>query len=370
MKPTVKLVTFTHEPVASVYHVWEASKTDGPIPSVEEIKASPELAQKAQDLFWQVIRQRIPVGEHINFVFMLEGVSISFREQMVRHRVGVKVGDRIGLDIIPDLDQSSWWSQSMRIQDMGAFAKRGLYRVPETLAGKTCPEHWGITSAEKIPADKLATVTSEGKINVLERESAPAEEIFREAMDNAQRAYAMLVAAGVPMEDAREVIPLGAQHRISWALNLQTLLHVLGKRGCWILQLGLWGPIIEGMVKALADGVHESFRTLLAPPCVDAHDKFSSCLYPVENQRRIDGRDDHPVCPLYICRDMDAEEQLGSGGRMGEEGEEFYRLPFRKRQPAITQLRLPRTAEMEERAESYRRLWGHDPYLWDKEFAK
>lgn len=344
MKPQIKLVTYTGSPVESVYHLWEASKVDGHVPSIEEIKDSPVLMEKARKLFWQVIHQQIPVGEHISFVFMLENVSVSFREQMVRHRVGTKVGDRIGVDIIPDLATSSWWSQSMRIQDMGLFASRGMYRVPDTLTGKVCKGHCEGT---------------DGGLTYNHKQSATAEEVFREAMDSAQQAYNRLVQAGVPLEDAREVIPLGAQHRISWALNLQTLLHVLGKRGCYILQLGLWGPIIEGMIHELVAKVDPSFQTLLAPPCVGADGKFNSCIYPVENERRLDGRDAHSLCPLYVCRDEAAEKVL-AGRSSG-----FFSLPLTQRPAALSQLHLPMEKEMMERAEGYRKLWVHDPFLWD-----
>lgn len=345
MLPKVKLITYTMHPIESVYHVWEASKNDGDVPTVAEIRDSPELRKKANSLFWEVIHQKIPVGEHVAFVFVLEGVSVSFREQMVRHRIGLKVGDNFGVDIVPDLASSSWWSQSMRIQDMGQFATKGMYRAPESLQAAR-------------------------SIHIGNGDSMTAESYFKMTMETIQRAYNELVRAGVPMEDAREVIPLGAQHRISWALNLQTLLHVLGKRGCWILQLGLWGPIIEGMVNALAETVDESFRGLLAPPCINSQDKFTDCLYPVENHRRIDERDAHPVCPLYVCRDSDAEQRLSRSASATPAGEEFYKLPLLKRPAALVELGLPRTRQMLLRAESYRKLWAHDPFLWNKEFSK
>lgn len=334
MNVKVELVSGTAHPIETVYHVWEASKTDGPVPSVEEIVRTPALQNKARELFWQVIRQKIPVGEHIGFIFMLSNVSVSFREQMVRHRVGVKVGDRIGTDIVPDLDQSSWWSQSMRIQDMGHFASRMQYRIPKTLDGKKV-------------SHPLAT---------------NAKELWHNTMDSIELAYNALVHAGVPMEDARDIIPLGAQHRISWALNLQTLLHVLGKRGCWILQLGLWGPIISGMISELVAKVDSSFQELLVPPCINTKSQFSTCLYPVENQRRLDGQDDHPVCPLFVCRDPAAEKAFQESA-VNSNG--FFQTPVKHRPQVLVKLGLHRFDELLERAEEYRVLWGHDPYLWD-----
>jgi len=214
-QPKVTLMTWTMNPLETVYAVWMASKTEDELVSPFDVKTSVPQ-DEVEKLFRAVIAQRIPIGEHVDFVFMLENVSVSWREQAVRHRIGTLPSpERIGADIvmvdrIPDLPDSSWWSQSMRIQDMSHFAQTGMYRLPDT-------------------------VVKAGK---------EAELLFKDTMNDIERAYAALVKAGVPMEDARELIPLGAQHRISWRLNIGSLQHIVGKRGCWILQLGIWGQVI------------------------------------------------------------------------------------------------------------------------------
>lgn len=218
---------------------------------------------------------------------------------------------------------------SMRIQDMGSFADRSMYRVPETLAG--------------VQATATESATS----------------VFHDAMADIQAAYNKLVKAGVPMEDARELIPLGAQHSISWDINLQALLHVLGKRGCWILQHGIWGPIILGMVRELTSNVHPMFARIVAPPCIGPDNKFKACQYQLENERRITQEDRHPPCPLWLGRDEQGACHTGTGP-----GDELIQL--RKQELLAANNTVPRQAEMRVRAEGYRELWGMDPYTWEK----
>lgn len=345
-EPKVTLLQFTPDPVETVFALWEASKNEGKLWTVDDVKREKPVnvdGLDADKLFWKVLKQKIPIGEMVNFVFVLENVSVSFREQMVRHRIGAKVGDNVGFDIVPNLADSSWWSQSMRIQDMSTFADRELYRTPPTLEGKRA-EFRGY--------------------------EAPAADIFHAAMKGAQEAYKALVAAGIPMEDARELIPLGAQHRISWAINLQSLLHVMGERGCWILQMGLWGPIIRGMVNELATKVHPAFRDLVRPPCIGGDGKFKSCQYRHENERRITQEDKLPICPLYVVRDEqgasrhfstpDAPGVLTHGMERAEDRAAALRRGDAEK--PIAQLE-----ELKRRAEEYRDLWGKDPYTWDGE---
>lgn len=314
--PKVTLLAWPTLPLETVYSVWEASKGEAPLLTPAEVKAqvSPEEVEK---LFRAVIAQRIPIGEHIDFVFMLEHISISWREQAVRHRIGTNPSpERLGADIvmvdkIPDLADSSWWSQSMRIQDMSNFADNGAYRLPETIL--------------KHPR------------------RVELESIYHSVMDDIQSGYRKLVEAGIPMEDARELMPLGAQHRMSWRLNIGSLQHIVGKRGCWILQLGIWGPIIQGMIKELATKVHPIFSELVTPPCITG-DKFTGCVFHEECRRRYTGDDKLPPCPLHLNYHHLPEAQRGM-------------LPL-----ALSTVDVPMKQQMFERAEDYRTFWGRDPY--------
>jgi len=280
---------------------------------------SPEEVEK---LFKAVIAQKIPIGEHIDFVFMIENVSVSWREQAVRHRIGTEISpERLGIDLLPDLAKSSWWSQSMRIQNMGKFATEEKYRMPQTIANHGNP--------------------------IL-------KELFSSTMLKIEDAYNELVEQGIPMEDARELIPLGAQHRISWKLNIGALQHIVGKRGCWILQLGIWGPVIKGMIDELATKVHPVFRDMVKPPCINDEDKFGGCVYHEECNRRLDGRDLLPPCPLHYFQHIQQRDPMS--------WEDFKdtilidALPFRK--------------EMASRALEYQDFWGRNPCTGERELAR
>lgn len=286
---------------------------------------------EVDDLFRRVIAQRIPIGEHIDFIFVLEGVSVSWREQGVRHRIGVKISpERLGIDLIPDLADSTFWSQSMRIMDMGEFASRGEYRVPETLDGKVIPQGFEGMSG------------------------ASAEEAYRTLMWEIQQGYNALVAAGVPMEDARELIPLGAQHRLSWKLNIGALQHILGKRGCWILQGGLWGPVARGMMKELAEKVDPVFRDLATPPCVKGN-QFTGCVFREEARRRLTGEDELPPCPLHLAQHVIKDPDLV---RLRVAKGEFL-IPHPDSGEVVP---LLQRREMLDRLPEYAQLWNRDPY--------
>jgi len=317
--PNVKLLSWTRFPLETVYSVWEASKTEKPLRSPQDIFEQVEVEEVVK-LFKAVIAQHIPIGEHIDLVYMLSNVSVSWREQAVRHRIGTHpaperlatdiVNDIVMVDEIPDLADSSWWSQSMRIMDMSAFADKGAYRLPDTIA--------------RHPNTEVATR-------------------FHAAMFTAQNTYKWLVEQGVPMEDARELIGLGAHHRISWKLNVSSLQHIVGKRGCWILQLGLWGPVIRGMITEAVENIDPVFGELVTPPCLKG-DEFTGCVYMEECRRRITGDDALPPCPLHLNYHHAPEGMRGM-------------LPM-----YLDKLDVPRKASMVDRAEEYRQFWSRDPF--------
>lgn len=288
--PSVKLISWTGFPIETIYLLWQASRTNDPMPEPYQIykKRTKDEAfnLEVRGVFEKVVESAIPVAENINFIFLLENVSVSFREQMVRHRIGVKVGERLGVDIIPDLQDSTWWSQSMRVLDMGEFFDKENYRIPEGIEGYSL-------------------------------------DLYKRQMFQIQETYKMLVKAGVPVEDAREVLPLATTHRISWSLNLSALIHILKKRGCWILQLGLWEPIIRGMVEELSNRVDPYFRTLIQPPCVKGNE-YKGCVVKLDNEKRIRREDPLPPCSLYLHHEGGAKTVHDVEAAVGSDREEHY----------------------------------------------
>jgi len=238
--------------------IWQLSRTQY---SLDEI-LDEHLNADCEQFFERIINENIPLAEMVDFIFVLEDIPISLREQLVRHRIGVKVAGQEFCDVVPDLADSSFWSQSMRVLDMGDFEEQGRFWVPESLKG-----------------DQV--------------------ESYQNAMKQSAVAYTHLVAQGVPREDARNVIPLGATHRIVWKLNLAAIKHIISKRSCWILQLGLWKPIIQGIVEELCK-LSSSFRQLATPPCMEG-DNFKACLFCENNLARIRGDvDPLPPCALFL----------------------------------------------------------------------
>lgn len=250
-------------------------------------------------------------------------VPVGFNHKVVAVRVLDEVEDVYDITVDEHhnfaLASGVFVHNSMRIQDMGSFADNMAYRVPESILQH---EH----------ADRLLTA-------------------YHHTMNMVQTTYKQLVALGIPMEDARELMPLGAQHRMSWKLNIGSLQHIVGKRGCWILQLGIWGPIIEGMINELAKKVDPIFSELVTPPCLKGDD-FTGCIYHEENRRRYSGEDKgHAPCPLHfkhhkLPESMAKSEDIAAADT--PEVQERFKVPYAE--------------QMRQRAEAYQKFWGRDPY--------
>lgn len=119
--------------------------------------------------------------EHCSMTFAVSGVSRTLLAQYSRHRIGVSLS----------VQSQRYVSESAAKNDGSLFA----YVTPPSIAGN--PE-------------RLA--------------------LYRGAMERAQAAYDALLAAGVPMEDARFVLPGGICTNFVTTLNLRSLLDVYEKR--------------------------------------------------------------------------------------------------------------------------------------------
>jgi Thymidylate synthase complementing protein len=319
----VSLVSWTQDPIRTIYEIWQMSKYEK---TLEQVRAEYESAlsyfkQEARgwhvirlaeaiegrvaldqsraatenrwtserpdplELFGNLLEMKVPVMENIDLVFQLENVPVSLREQMVRHRIGCKPGARVGADLAPvdflmdtcpDQHDSTWWAQSMRILAMNEFANRRNFYVPPWF-----------------------------------RKEEDREREYIQFMHTIQEQYVRWVEAGCPKEEAREIMPLGCTHSISWKLNVASLTHIIGKRGCWILQLGYWGPVIAGMVNECVEKIHPSFAKLITPPCIKNED-YRGCLYKEDNDRRIRGDDPLPPCSLFLFNETEEEEVVYS----------------------------------------------------------
>lgn len=91
------------------------------------------------------------------------------------------------------------------------------------------------------------------------REDEPAKIVWRKALNQVEDAYAALVAAGVPAEDARSLLPMGVATRAHWVVSLRELLHVAGLRLCTQAQFE-WRLVMTKVAQALREYRFEPVR--------------------------------------------------------------------------------------------------------------
>ncbi|MEM4248137.1 MAG: FAD-dependent thymidylate synthase [Candidatus Nanoarchaeia archaeon] len=149
--------------------------SDASIPNLLQ-KMTPERAKKLIDDLMD-LRHESPL-EHAKYTFGIEGFSRATTHQLVRHRL------------------ASFSQQSQRYvsekRDEGTF-------------GYVCPP----------------TVKKLGK-----------EKDFSEVMQYLQNKYSEYVAAGIPPEDARYVLPNAAESKMMFTANVRELFHIFNLRLC------------------------------------------------------------------------------------------------------------------------------------------
>ena len=114
--------------------------------------------------------------EHASYTFAVEGVSRALTHQLVRHRL------------------ASYNQQSQRY----------------------------VKFADGVPVVTPHTVA----------ENEQASQIFEQAIKHCEQAYEQLIAAGIPAEDARYLLPNAAETKIVITMNVRELLHFFEVRCC------------------------------------------------------------------------------------------------------------------------------------------
>ena len=148
------------------------------------------------------------VFEHASFTFLISNASRACTHQLVRHRM------------------ASYSQQSQRYVTFDDCT----FVMPESAKGK--PDM---------------------------------EQLFTDAYTAALNAYKTLIAAGIPAEDARYVLPAGASSNIVTTMNFRELIHFCRERMCCRAQ---WE--IRHIANAMHFRVHESTKFLadfLRPKC-------------------------------------------------------------------------------------------------------
>jgi thymidylate synthase (FAD) len=169
-------------------------------------------SEKQQDLIRRVIESgHGSTIEHIVFTFAISGVTRTLSHQLVRHRAGVA------------FDQ-----QSQRYLNY----KRPSYMVPGSL-----------TDA---PPEIRDRVTAE--------------------MDDSLAFYGEMLAAGIPGEDARFVMPNATRTNLIMTANLRALIHMSGLRLCTMAQWEI--RRLFQLIRHEIFAVSPFLGSFLAPKCV------------------------------------------------------------------------------------------------------
>lgn len=256
-EPIVRLVSFTELPIETIYYIWTLAKTKQQVLNVKEIrdKANNDLEYKKEieSLFLEVIEMLLPCSRFVNFVFSLENITISLREQLVRHKVGME-----------------FWIQGARVTDMSDFYDQSEFRIPERI-----------------------------------RNNPTAKDLYLNTMEKIQDSYKYLVNNGFLFEEARELLPSGTLHRLSFTCNIESLHNLVSKRTGWLLQGDIWFPIIKGIIEELVKNVSPVFRSFAHPSEVDMKGNYTGYKFKDLSYDRYVGITKLPVDPIFYYKEQD-----------------------------------------------------------------
>lgn len=165
--------------------------------SVEDVKKhdlqwKPTIEAKTRSFIRkQASRGHWGIWEHPQITFSVKGMSVVTERQLTRHR-------HMSFDV-----------QSMRYVD---FSDDVGVPTPRSM---TDPDHF---------------TREDGHVELSERTRDRMQAVYERQVDQSIEAYENMVAAGVPKEDARYVLPLGTTVNVTMSGNARTMLHVLNLR--------------------------------------------------------------------------------------------------------------------------------------------
>ncbi|MBM4415608.1 MAG: FAD-dependent thymidylate synthase [Chloroflexi bacterium] len=175
----VRLVDHTHDPIRTLYTAYRVCYSSFTPAQIEARIADERISAEQMREF---VEARLATGhtsplQQVWFEFGISGVSRAFSHQFVRHHMGI-----------------SFEQQSQRYVTYkdGTFP----YTVPESV-----------------------------------RRAGMAEQ-FKQAMATAGQTYEAMIAAGVPAEDARFLLPNATNTNFKVSVNYLELLHIADQRLC------------------------------------------------------------------------------------------------------------------------------------------
>lgn len=206
----VKLVSWTNNPAKTIY--WAFMNMHNVVPdNLDDISLSKEEEESFFDMLLSQPHQT--VLEYVNLNWLIEGASRAFQQQLTRTR------------------QAGYSIQSLRIVDVGKFADESRYT--ESSIVKSNPD-W-----HKRYSDSMMVV---------------------------QDLYRGMIKSGMPLEDARGILPLNIHSTITFTINLQSLYHMLELRFCDNTQEE-FREIAKAMRSEVALKLGEIFTKPMKPIC-------------------------------------------------------------------------------------------------------
>lgn len=161
--------------------VWAAGRTCHSSQTPQALFEGGESKEKMLRLVGFLVKSKhLSTLEHCSVTYAVSGVSRSLLAQYSRHRIGV----------------------SLSVQSQRYVSE----------SGAKCGGLFDLVTPPSIAADDKRLA------------------VYRAAMENAQKAYDELAAMGVPIEDARFVLPNGICTNFVTTVNLRSLLDLYEKR--------------------------------------------------------------------------------------------------------------------------------------------
>lgn len=217
-RPTVTLLNATPDPLGSLAAL--CGIYEGKV--VRQLR---DVTDEDRRAAWEAMRATVLNGplEAIQFHFLVEGVTRSFTHQAVRNRFSFFAQESLRFAVV---DDEPW-------TDRQAY--------PPSLAAKPA----------EIGSDAWTMETPE------ETAYRERRQLWDVAIEQAEASYNVLVAAGVPAEEARGLMPHSITTRYHWVTNIRALLAESGKRLCTQAQFE-WRVVMSEVVKALrAHGIRD-----------------------------------------------------------------------------------------------------------------
>jgi thymidylate synthase (FAD) len=150
--------------------------------------------------------------EFIDLIFIIKNCSRAFQQQLTRTRL------------------ATYSIQSLRVVTKGNFAEEGRYTRPPGLSEEQA-------------------------------------QVFHSVMVASQVQYNELIRSGVPVEDARGVLPLAIHSDIMMKINLSSLYNMSKQRLCVNTQWE-YRQVVRQMRQIIADKIDHRFAKRIDAPCV------------------------------------------------------------------------------------------------------